>query len=268
MNDIRIATALFNAPLGQVDSNLKRMESLIKEASHKGAALICFPEMALTGYCSDSNIFEHSLTENHESLKDLKSLADHLDITILAGLAEKDDMGRVFASHFVFIPGKPPGKYRKIHIAPPEKSVFTAGDTLSVFEVRGFRFGIQLCYDAHFPFLSTLMAEKGVDALFIPHASPRGTAEDKFISWMRHIPARSFDNGIFVIVCNQCGENGNGLAFPGLAFVTDPSGMVISRDISNRQGLLFTDLTQESLLHVRNHRMRYFLPNRRKDLII
>nr|MDA8402893.1 nitrilase [Desulfobacteraceae bacterium] len=199
-------------------------------------------------------------------LQCLRQTSEDHAITILSGMAEKDPSGRIFVTHLVFIPGKPLLKYRKLHIAPPEKAVFSEGESAPVFETQGFKFGIQLCYDAHFPTLSTHMAQQGADAIFIPHASPRGTPEEKFASWMRHIPARSYDNGMFVIVCNQAGENGNGLSFPGISFVTDPSGHLLTKDTSGNEGILYADLKKHTMNRVRNHSMRYFLPNTRNDL--
>lgn len=266
MDDIRIAAVIFNAPLGEVESNLNRMEALIRESCEHGARLVCFPEMALTGYCSDERVRPCALLASDPLLQRLRDLSHTLAVTILTGLAEKDGEGRIYASHFVFIPGQKPRVYRKTHIAPPEAAIYDAGREIPVFDAPGFRFGIQLCYDAHFPFLATRMAEKGVDAIFIPHASPRGTPEDKFLSWMRHIPARAFDNGVYVIVCNQCGENNAGLSFPGLSFVTGPSGDVIEKNLNGTEAILYADLKQKTLCHVREHRMRYFLPNQRKDL--
>jgi N-carbamoylputrescine amidase len=267
MNNLRVALAVFNASFGQTRANLDRMAHFINEAHQNGASLICFPELTLTGYCSDEKIRSVALSENDETIAALREMADRAPMTILAGLAERDPKGSVYASHFVFIPGKPPGKYRKLHLAPPEMPVFSPGDHIPMFDLPGFRFGIQLCYDAHFPFLSTRMAEMGADAIFIPHASPRGSSEDKFLSWMRHIPARSYDNGVFTLVCNQCGTSEGGLTFPGLAFAVDPSGLVMARDLTGEEGLLFVDLKNDDLNHVRNHRMRYFLPNTRNDLI-
>lgn len=85
---------------------------------------------------------------------------------------------------------------------------------------------------------------------------------------MRHLPARAYDNSLFIVACNQTGDNGKGLVFPGLAIVIDPSGEVIDCNVSGKEGVMVTDLLSDRLKHVRNHRMRYFLPNRRSDLIL
>jgi len=106
----------------------------------------------------------------------------------------------------------------------------------------------------------------GADIIFMPHASPRGTPEEKFNSWMRHLPARAYDNSLFVVACNQAGSNGRGLKFPGLAVIIGPHGQVVERSISGREGLLVADLEASDLDNVRGHPMRYFLPNRRPEL--
>jgi predicted amidohydrolase len=110
---------------------------------------------------------------------------------------------------------------------------------------QGIRFGIQLCYDAHFPELSTRMAETDADVIFMPHASPRGQAADKHQSWMRHLPARAFDNGLFVVACNQTGDNENGLVFPGNAVVFSPSGEIMQTRLTGNSGMIMADLTAE-----------------------
>ncbi|MBT8339080.1 MAG: nitrilase, partial [Desulfatitalea sp.] len=126
----------------------------------------------------------------------------------------------------------------------------------------------QLCYDGHFPELSTAMTAKGAQVIFLPHASPRGDAQSKHQSWMRHLPARAYDNGIFVVACNPCGDNGRGLAFPGHAVVLDPSGAVLHRTMADRADMLVSLLKADRFQHVRAHPMRHFFPNRRPELYL
>ncbi len=266
MKDIRIATVIFHAPLGEVRENLGRMEKWIRLAREEGARMICFPEMNITGYSSNREIASSAQPVPGKITKCLADMAAQYNMVILAGMAENDNKGHLYASHLVVSPDKEIQVYRKLYLAPPEQDVFNPADDISVFEAWGIKFGIQLCYDAHFPELSTQMATMGVEVIFIPHASPRGTPDEKFQSWMRHLPARAYDNSVFVVACNQTGDNGNGLEFPGLSVILSPSGEVIGKDLGGTQGILFADLKKEDLTHVRNHRMRYFFPNRRPEL--
>lgn len=266
--DFRIAAVVCRCPVGQVARNLERTRHWAFRAKQSGAALVCFPEMNLTGYSNRAQIAEHAIRVEGPEVEALRRLAFDEEICLLVGFAEKASGKRVYASHMVIAPSGRTGIYRKLHLAPPEMEHFIPGQNLPVFNWSGLRFGIQLCYDAHFPEIATRMAEAEADVIFIPHASPRGVAQDKHQSWMRHLPARAFDNGLFVVACNQTGENGIGLTFPGNAVVFSPSGEIIATRLSGSSGLLLVDLTADRLRHVRSHRMRYFFPNRRPGLYL
>lgn len=263
IGDIRIATVVCRCPVGELKRNLERTAEWTLKAKKKGAGLICFPELNLTGYSNRHEIIEHAISANGPEFEALVDLAKEQQIVLLVGFAELGTNGALYASHMVITPQGQTGIYRKLHLAPPETEYFSPGESLAVFQWSGIRFGIQLCYDAHFPDLSTKMAESGADIIFIPHASPRGQAADKHQSWMRHLPARAFDNGLFVVACNQIGANQNGLTFPGNAVIFSPSGEVIDTYLSDKSGLLIADLSSDQIEHVRGHRMRYFFPNRR-----
>ncbi len=267
MKDIRVAAVIFNSPVDNPGYNLDRMTRWIKEAKRKDAAIVCFPEMNVTGYDIQGGLLDVAESVPGQTTGSLSGLAASNDIIILAGIAEKDASGHIYASHLVINPNGDIGVYRKLHIAPPERSILSAGSTVPIFEAPGVKFGIQLCYDAHFPELATHMAEKGAEIIFIPHASPRGTPEEKYKSWMRHLPARAYDNSLFVLACNQTGENGKGLFFPGLAVIIGPSGRIIEQELSGDEGVVIADLLEEDLTLVRNNSMHFFLPNRRPELL-
>lgn len=266
MNDIRVAAVIFNSAVNQPRQNLDRMAPWIKEAKSRGAHLICFPELNITGYSSHPDIQDSSEKIPGPISRQLEQMSRENQIVILAGMAEKDENGCIFASHLVVTQQGLLGVYRKLHIAPPERDVFTPGTVVPLFDIRGVKVGVQLCYDAHFPGLSTRMAVDGVDVVFMPHASPRGTPQKKLNSWKRHLTARAFDNAVFIVACNQNGYNKKGLSFPGLAVIFGPSGEILQYDIGDKDGLIVADLKADVLAAVRGHRMRYFLPNQRPEL--
>jgi N-carbamoylputrescine amidase len=102
--------------------------------------------------------------------------------------------------------------------------------------------------------------------IFIPHASPRGTSQEKFDSWVRHLRARAFDNGLYIAAVNQAGDNEKGLIFPGLCLFIGPDGNIIYKSIDGSEGVHIVTIDKNILKAVRSHPMRYFLPNRRTDL--
>jgi len=268
MKDIRIASVTCNAPVGKTRQNIYRMAAWIEAAKKQNATLICFPEMNVTGYTTTADIRKVAEPVPGPATRELSVLAADEQMVILAGLAETDKKGRIFASHLVVRPDGDIGVYRKLHIAPPEKPMFAPGNAIPLFDVQGVRFGIQLCYDAHFPELSTHMAKNGAELIFLPHASPRGTPEEKYRSWQRHLPARAYDNSLFVMACNQVGDNGKGLHFPGVTMLLGPSGNIINKTISAGECLMVAELKAAELFRVRNNKMHFFLPNRRPELFV
>jgi len=266
MEDIRIAAVIFNSAVCQVQRNLERMLPWIQKAARQGADLVCFPELNVTGYTTDAVIRDCAEPIPGPISRRIAQMAADEKIVVLAGLAERDEKGRIFASHLKASPRGDSGVYRKLYISPPEQSLFSAGRTIPLFDANGVKFGVQLCYDAHFPELSARMAVKGADIIFIPHASPRGAPREKLDSWMRHLSARAFDNGILLVACNQVGDKKRGLDFPGVAVVIGPAGKILAKKTTGGEDMLMADLKAADLAAVRDHRMRYFLPNRRPEL--
>lgn len=266
MDDLRIAAVVMQSVLGKTRDNLSHTRDWVSVAASDGADLVCFPEMNLTGYSARESIRSVAEPIPGPSSQAVVQMARETGVLILAGIVETDGEGTIFASHFVASPQGLQGVYRKCHLSPFEQSLYSPGDTISVFRAKGCTFGIELCYDAHFPELSTLLALKGAEILFCLHASPRGTSEQKMNSWLRHLTARAYDNGVFVVATNQTGTNEDGLGFPGLALVLNPSGEVIAERVSQKEGILFADLREADLAHVRENKMRSFLPNRRPEL--
>ena len=266
MKDIRIAAAVTHCPFGKKYENLDGMIKWIRAAKKQSADIICFPELNISGYSTRREAEKLAEPVPGAISGKLGEIATSENICILAGFAEKDAENIIYASHLVVKSDGSIDIYRKAHIAPPEKRLFHPAPSIPLFEINGVKFGIQLCYDAHFPELTTHMALRGADIIFIPHASPRGTPEEKYTSWLRHLPARAFDNSVFIVACNQTGDNKMGLNFPGLAMVIDPSGRILRKDISGSETILTANLSSAMLDRIRTHKMRYFLPNRRPDL--
>lgn len=266
METLRIALAVVNCPVGEFEANLQKTLQWCSGAREQGADVVCFPELNLTGYAVGPEIRAAARPLDAATLQSLQECARRESIAVLAGLAERDRRGRLYATHLLIAPGGEALCYRKLHIAPPEQPLFCAGDCVPLATVAATSVGVQLCYDGHFPELTTRMALDGVEVVFMPHASPRGTPEEKLASWMRHLPARAFDNGIFLAACNQVGDNGAGLSFPGAAVVLGPDGKPCDSYTRNEEAMLVVDLNFDQLRSVRAHRMRYFLPHRRSDL--
>lgn len=266
MKDLKVATVCMNSPVGDVDGNLNRIQIFVSRAAEAGVEIICFPELAISGYTlkEPHKIYPPSVSE--EIIERVETFARASGLIIVAGFIEVRKEGLPFVTQIVAGPDGMLGLYRKTHLSPPEKEKFQAGQEIKVFRRNEIVFGVQLCYESHFPEISTLMALQGAQILFIPHASPRGEPEEKMQSWLRHLPGRAFDNALFVVACNQVGSTDQGYSFPGVCLVLHPAGHLIGSYCGPEERLLEATLVGKDLEEIRGHRMKYFLPNRRPRL--
>ena len=266
MRDLLVAAVCMHSERGEVEKNLERMESFVHEASERSAGAVLFPELSISGYTLKEPKKIYDLARSGWIVEKIVRMAHDAKLIIMAGMVEILQEGRPCITHAVAGPSGLLGLYRKTHLSPPEKEKYRQGDSLEVYHDGGLNFGLELCYESHFPEISTVLSLKGAEVLFMPHASPRGNPEEKMKSWLRHLPGRAFDNGAFVVACNQVGRTGEGLFFPGVILALDPQGRVLGSYAGNEEKMVFVELKAETLHETRAHRMKYFIPHRRKDL--
>ncbi|NNG06659.1 MAG: nitrilase [Desulfobacteraceae bacterium] len=266
MKDLKIAAVCMNSEAGEIERNLDRTEAFVSKASDLGVHLICFPELSITGYVLKDPARVYSDVAPDQILERVTGMAREKGLIIVAGLIEMPKGEKPYISQVVAGPKGLLGFYRKTHLSPKEKEIYQAGEEIHVFRDGEIVFGIQLCYEAHFPEISTVMALKGAEIIFMPHASPRGNPGEKLQSWLRHLPGRAFDNALYVVACNQVGKTGEGFTFPGVAVALSPAGNVMAKYVGTHEEMLLVDFQRDEIVEIRKHKMAYFIPNRRPEL--
>ncbi len=265
MDKLRLSLVCMHSEPGEVEENLSKINKICLKAKAEGVQLVCFPEACITGYVLNPKEFLAPYSSDY-IIEQLINISQKFDLAIIAGFIEYEGADS-YITQVITDKNGLIGKYRKTHLSPLEKKQYIAGDKIELYRIQGFSFGIQLCYETHFPELSTIMSLMGADVIFAPHASPRGTAKEKLNSWLRHLSARAFDNSIFVIACNQVGKTKANFYFPGVALVLGPDGrlkdFILTED---KEKVLNVCIDKASLLEVRSHKMKYFLPHRRAEL--
>jgi predicted amidohydrolase len=265
MDSIRIAMVSCAAPFGAVDDNIDTMVRCLDLPGTQGADIVCFPECSLTGYALAEDMKDLAEEVPGPLTAQLGRICAGRGCTVIAGLIERAG-GAFFITQAVIGTGGLIGAYRKMHLSPGEQRLFTAGSSAPLFSFRGFSFGIGLCYDAHFPELAGLYALAGADIIFYPHASPPPeTAEEKMSRWLRYLPARAYDNGLYVSACNQSGDNGRGMVFQEASLILDPKGMMLDSSPGSGGAVAAADIRRDVIARVRSSSMGYFLKERRPD---
>lgn len=241
--------------------NFETIRKFAAEGKTAGCAALCFPEAFLTGYFPDEAA-ELALQKDHPLLSGIAALARNQQIDLLVGFMEKE--GTCFyLTHGIWRSNGTAVFYRKTHLGQKEQTIFSAGDCLEVFSLScGLRVGIQLCVETHFPEITQTYSLGGAEVILAPHASPMG-AEKRRIIWTKYLPARSYDNRVYMACCNLWDP----VRFGGGCMVTDPRGEILISSFENASGLLSFDIDPEQIrpYHCsdpgKNH---HFYPGRRR----
>jgi len=167
---ITIAVVNFKVEAGEKEQNVSRILDFSKSAAKRGADLILFPEMCVTGYdyYVDKDIPREEKEEMTETIdgpicKRISEAAQRNDIYIVAGMAEKDkDTGDLYNSAFAAGPEGFLGSYRKIHPFDYENSWCKKGNEPFMFDTKWGPISVGICYDTYqFPELIRYYVNKG-----------------------------------------------------------------------------------------------------------
>ena len=223
--------------LGDLNANIQTHEKWAEEAANKGADLVLFPELSLTGYGDFKFVKEIAQEVPGPATEHLEGVARRLGLTIGAGIAERSEKG-CHICHFVVSPRGYEGKYRKVHLAgSEEKSAFLPGEEWTVLELDGYSLGILICFDGRFAEAARIMGIKGCDVILHPHGNFRGALGYDQRSWtdnkLKYLFARSMDAESYWICCNSAGtvpskEKGE-VVFPGGGIILAPDGGILAK---------------------------------------
>lgn len=146
--------------------------------------------------------------------------------TIIAGFLEKSG-DRVFNTVIAVGPSGLLGRYRKIHLYDAfghrESDHITAGlptDPMLVVPVKGWKLGIQTCYDIRFPEVSRRLVDAGAEVLVVPSDWVPGPR--KIDHWTTLLAARAIENVAWVVAANHSASSGT-----GHSLVIDPYGQTL-----------------------------------------
>lgn len=259
-----------------IAENMKKTIEKIKEASRKGAQIVCLQELYRTKYFPQEekqDVSKLAETIPGESTRAFSELAKKKKIVIIAPLFEKASNGKYYNSAAIIdANGKILGSYRKVHIPNDpffhEKNYFEQGDQgYCVHKTQYARVGVLICYDQWFPEPARINALKGAEIIFYPTAigyikgytSSDGDWHD---AWKTVQRAHAIANGVHVAAVNRVGEEGQ-LKFWGGSFVCDSFGKVLKEasDTNEETLVIKVDLSKNKQIQ----EGWGFLRNRRSD---
>ncbi len=231
---MRIGFYQFSPFYGEKDKNLEVIKEVIKKSR---ADLIVFPELATSGYLIKNKEFlkknAFSVPDSFE-FEELKKVVRDTGTGCVVGFPEFKE-GLFFNSALYILPDDKFGIYRKIHLFYKEKKFFEKGNNPleGIFEYKGFKFGIIICFDWFFPEHTRFLALKGIHILL--HIA------NLVLPWgQRAMRIRAIENRIFTLTCNRIGEERykkEHYIFTGKSQIISPDGKIIVRANSSSEVL-------------------------------
>src|SRR6266699_1528600 len=242
---LRGALAQVNPIVGDLDGNARLITDRIKEAREKGADVVCFPELALTGYPPEDLVLKPSFVR--DNLKQLESVvAATAGISAVVGFV--DDDGEIFNAA-AFIPDRElKAVYHKVFLPNygvfDEERYFAVGHRCPIFELAGIRISISICEDCWYPAgPMAWQAEHGAEVLININGSPYHAG--KRVEREKMVAERAVDYGAFVAYVNTVGGQDE-LVFDGNSVVFGPRGEVLAHASSFVEELLICDIDLEA----------------------
>ncbi len=238
----RVALAQINTTVGDIDGNCARIRDSIAAAREAGAAIVAFPELAVTGYPPEDLVLRRSFCEASRTAAD--ALAPATDgIIAVVGFVDCIE-GDPFNAAAVFVDGHRAVTYHK-RLLPnygvfDEERYFERGLTTPVYRAGSLTFGVSICediWDAEGPVAG--MARGGAELCVNINASPyhRGRGAER----ADMLATRAADNRIAIAYVNAVGGQDE-LVFDGNSIVLDAHGEVVATGPQFRDELIVVDI--------------------------
>ena len=222
---LSIALAQLNPVVGDIAGNVAKVERAYREAAEKGAQLIVFSELFVTGYPPEDLVRKPAFARSARAATEaLAALTAGGGPGILVGTVwpESDKLYNAVA---LLEAGTVEAVRFKVDLPNygvfDEKRVFDAGPLPGPVFFRGVKIGVPICEDIWKEDVCECLAECGAELLISPNGSP--------FDWPKPLArsnvtvARVTETGLPLAYVNQVGGQDE-LVFDGASFVLNPGG--------------------------------------------
>jgi predicted amidohydrolase len=266
--------------IDSIDDLLQQVEFFVDSVSDYKADFVVFPEFF--------NIALMGLVDQAEAAKAMRRVADftpqlvaalgdlalRYNINIVGGSLPVLDGDALYNEAYLFKRNGDIGRQRKLHITPVERRLWAlqGGNSVAIFETDAGTVGILICYDVEFPELPRILAERGLQILFVPF----WTETKNGFQRVRHCAqARAIENECYVVLSGSVGnlprvDNVNvhysQIAILSPADFAFPHDAVVAESTANAETVLIADVDLSKLRELHEAGSVRNLKDRRHDL--
>jgi len=245
-----------------IDENISKAETLVREAAAQGAQIILLQELFETPYfCQKEKADYYAYAtelEHNKAINHFTAIAKELQVVLPISFYEKKNYARYNSLAVIDADGTILGKYRKSHIPDgpgyEEKFYFNPGDTgFKVWNTRYAKIGVGICWDQWYPEAARVMSLMGAEILFYPTAigsEPQDGSIDSKDHWQTCMLGHAAANLIPVVASNRIGEEideDSSINFYGSSFIAGPQGNKIVEAGREEQAVIVSEFDLDAL---------------------
>jgi predicted amidohydrolase/ribosomal protein S18 acetylase RimI-like enzyme len=263
-----------------VEDILQQVEYFVDTVSEYESDFVLFPEffngalMGLTNQAQRTEAIRYLAGYTEQFREAMLQMAVSYNINIITGSMPLLENDRLYNVAYLCHRDGTCEEQRKLHITPHERRdwVIEGGEGLQVFETDAGRVGILICYDVEFPELARLLADEGMDVLFVPFWTD---TKNSYLRVRHCAQARAIENECYVCIAGSVGnlpsvdnldvQYAQSAVFSPSDFMF-PHDAVLSETTPNTEMIMFSDLDLDKLKVVRAEGSVTNLRDRRHDL--
>jgi NAD+ synthase (glutamine-hydrolysing) len=240
---VRVALGQINTTVGDLPGNVDLMTAWAGRATEAGADVVCFPELAVTGYPPEDLVLRPEFVrDNLEALEDLARRTAG-GCAVLTGFVDRTERGRHNAAALLQ-GGEVVARYRKVKLPNfgvfDERRYFTPGDAACAVRLGGSELGLSVCEDAWAPGPPfDEYARLGTGVVLNINGSPYHLG--KIGERLDVCRDRARETGAWIVYVNAVGGQDE-LVFDGGSMVVSPEGELAHRAAMFEEDLLVVEL--------------------------
>lgn len=211
------------------------------------ADIAVIPEMFSTGFCTDRpGLAEEWITGTTSQA--LQHMANTYDLAIIGSMIVSEQ-GRLYNRGFMFRPNDTPLYYNKHHLyrSGGEAEFFTPGNKRPIWDFRGIKIRLAVCYDLRFPVWLRQDKHNLYDILICVACWP--TVRIQY--WDVLLPTRAAENHCYAVGVNMVGTDGIQMDYNGHSVAYDTWLKDIAGFEDYEAGTRIVDFSIEKLRHFR-----------------
>jgi len=198
-------------PYQGLDDVMQQVEYFVDAVSGYRCDFALFPEffdaplMADYNNLSESDAIRELAGYTGDIVKRFSELSISYNINIITGSMPEMVEDRLFNVGYLCQRNGTIDRFEKLHVTPDEARVWglQGGSSLKTFETDCGRVGILICYDVEFPELGRLLADEGMDILFVPFLTDTQNGYSRVRNCAQ---ARAIENECYVAIAGSVGN--------------------------------------------------------------